>query len=470
MIILISLLILVHEIGHYVAAGLCGVRVTRFGFGMPFGPSLKLFKWGHTNFYIHAFLFGGYVSFADSEEEIEDKKEKEELEEDEILPKDSKELYENKTILQKLFIVTAGVLMNVLFAVFLTMFAAIYYHKLPLPKQNIYIGDFSPQITSNIQERGILKGDRIYKINNQTIDTFYALNFYARNSRWSDNYAQEDLIRENLAQLQKLNPQIKDTIEEGTIIRLGEIKPEKPLDVRKQVLQGLEKYKPQGIKLSETQIKYKDEVLKNKNTYLYKQIKGQEGPLKLTLLDIATILSDSYKPVDMVVIRDNKEIEIKDIIIQKEGIFGIMLKLEDLYAETKTPKQIIKGSISYLYTTTNTMLYSLWQLISGKVDASDMHGVIAIVKIGGDVIAYKGMLNGILLTAMISINLAIMNILPIPALDGGHVAFLIIEKITGRKPTKELSDKITNFFFALLLILMVAICYNDIFALVTKKF
>ena len=101
---------------------------------------------------------------------------------------------------------------------------------------------------------------------------------------------------------------------------------------------------------------------------------------------------------------------------------------------------------------------------------SDMHGVIAVVKVGGDVIASKGMLNGILLTAMISVNLAIMNFLPIPALDGGHVMFLAIEKITGRKPTKEMAEKINNFFFMLLIILMVAICYNDIFALITKKF
>ena len=116
------------------------------------------------------------------------------------------------------------------------------------------------------------------------------------------------------------------------------------------------------------------------------------------------------------------------------------------------------------------MLFSLWQLIVGKVSASDMHGVIAVVKVGGDIIAAKGMLNGILLTAMISINLAIMNFLPIPALDGGHVFFLIIEKLTGRKPSKEMGEKINNFFFILLILLMIAICYNDIFALVTKKF
>ena len=156
------------------------------------------------------------------------------------------------------------------------------------------------------------------------------------------------------------------------------------------------------------------------------------------------------------------------ITLEKE-IPGFVLKIEDVYTETKTPKQIIEKSINYLYTTTATMLYSLWQLITGKVSASDMHGVIAVVKVGGDIIASKGMLNGILLTAMISINLAIMNFLPIPALDGGHVMFLLIEKFTGKKPDREFSEKINNFFFILLIILMISICYNDIFALITKK-
>ena len=62
MILLISLLVLVHEAGHFIAARMCGIRVTRFGIGMPIGPSWKLFKWGHTTFYLHAFLFGGYVA------------------------------------------------------------------------------------------------------------------------------------------------------------------------------------------------------------------------------------------------------------------------------------------------------------------------------------------------------------------------------------------------------------------------
>ena len=505
MIILISLLVLVHEIGHFVAAKIFGVKVTRFGIGMPVGPSWKLFKWGDTVFYLHAFLFGGYVSFAEpepselseslaSEGEGKDvgsakaasgelgaehesliKGEPSELSESlasegeqnktkqnkaETLPADSPELYDNKTIAQKLIIVSAGVIMNVVFAVLLVIFAATYFQKLPASIQNIYVDSFSNKTTSNIEKSGIAKGDKFTKINNKKINSLYQLTFFAKNSKLFDNYAQKDLIDENLEELKKLNPNIKNQIEANKIIHLPSPKAEQPLDVNENVLKGLEKYKKEGVELTKTQIELRNDLY-NKTTYKTKT--------PLSLNDIATALSDTYKPINITILRNGKELTFNNIQVNKEGMLGVMLKIEDVYTETKTPKQIISKSINYLYTTTTTMLYSLWQLITGKVSASDMHGVIAVVKVGGDIIASKGMLNGILLTAMISINLAIMNFLPIPALDGGHVMFLVIEKLTGKKPDKEFSDKINNFFFILLIILMISICYNDIFALITKK-
>lgn len=466
MILLISLLVLVHEIGHYLAARAFGVRVARFGIGMPIGPSWKMFTFQKTDFYLHAFLFGGYVSFIDdldSEEnkEKKDKEDKKETEEVEIIPEDSPERYENKTIAQKLIIVSAGVIMNIVFAIFLVMFCAIYYHKLPTPNQNIYVDNFTEKTISNIKDYDIKKDDKFSKINGLDINSFYQLTFMTRNSKLFDNFASSELYEINLKKLKELNPNIKDEINKDVEIKLPEPLPEKPLSVNKNVLVGLEKYKKDGIELTKKQINLRDEIY-SKNSYKTKE--------EVSLKDIALALSDTYKPLAITFIRDGREFTINNVKIGKDGLLGIMLKLEEINVETKTPKQVIVNSFSYIYTTTTTMLYSLWQLIVGKVSAQDMHGVIAVVKVGGDIIAAKGMLNGILLTAMISINLAIMNFLPIPALDGGHVFFLLIEKITGRKPSREFSEKINNFFFMLLILLMIAICYNDIFALVTKKF
>ena len=491
MILLISALILVHEAGHFIAARLCGVRVTRFGFGMPIGPSWKLFKWKNTVFYLHAFLFGGYVSFPDDnmneDENIEEiavpeKKENENIFEtikrihlerkkkkqedflqqleDEKLPSDSPELYENKTIGQKLFIVSAGVIMNIIFAIILVIFCAVFYQKLPSSAQNIYIDSFAEKVTSNINQFDIQKNDKIVEINGIKIKSMYQLTFLTKNSKLFDDYAQNDLIEYNLEQLKKLNPDIKDTILPDTLLILPETRAENQLNVNKNNTLGLEKYKKDGVKLSDNQINLRNEVY-NKKVY--------KTASEINLQDLAYALSDTYKPMTMKLLRGDKEIILNDIKINQEGLLGIQLVIKDKYVETKTFKDVVFKSCDYLYSTTTMMLFSLWQLVSGKINASDMHGVIAIVKVGGDIIAAQGMLNGILLTAMISINLAIMNFLPIPALDGGHVLFLIIEKITGKKPTKEFGEKINNVFFFLLILLMIAICYNDILALVTKK-
>ena len=99
-----------------------------------------------------------------------------------------------------------------------------------------------------------------------------------------------------------------------------------------------------------------------------------------------------------------------------------------------------------------------------------MHGVVLITKVGGDIISNDGIFYGILLTAVISMNLAILNILPIPALDGGHLLFLLIEKITGRPVNEQVAEKIMTVFFALLIALLVFVLFNDIYVLVQPLF
>ena len=113
-------------------------------------------------------------------------------------------------------------------------------------------------------------------------------------------------------------------------------------------------------------------------------------------------------------------------------------------------------------------MYSLGQLFTGNIPAKDMHGVVAITKIGGDIIEKSGKSAGILLAALISMNLAILNILPIPALDGGHLMFMLIEKIMGRPLDEKIIEKISSIFFTLLIILMIFIVFNDITLLIKK--
>ena len=108
-------------------------------------------------------------------------------------------------------------------------------------------------------------------------------------------------------------------------------------------------------------------------------------------------------------------------------------------------------------------------MFTGKIPMKDLHGIVVITKIGGDVISNNGFFSGLLLTAMISMDLALVNFLPIPALDGGHFMFLLIEKLRGKPIDEETLNKVSSFFFLLLIIFMVLVIFNDVYALVRHK-
>lgn len=464
MLFLISLLILVHELGHFFAARIFGVRVSKFGFGLPIGPTLFKTKWGETEVLIHAFLLGGYVSFPDDIEKEENDEKNKNTNAAETLPEDSPERFKNKKPWQKAVIVSAGVFMNVVFAIFLTMLAAAWYHKLPAGNSDIFIdGIVTKDNTSNIVNSGAKKGDKILQINNIKTDGAYKFIFVVQKSKYFDGFADGEIVTNKLQELAKLNPDIdfENIIPAGTKVKLPRMTPEKALNVSEKVAMGYEKYKTTEIALTPEEIGLRN-TLENKTEYTISQDIEPES--------FAKALSDSYKPLTIVLERDGKQITLNNIYTDKSGILGIKLGTKENFVPTNTVKEIITNSFSYLWTSTKLMALGLWQLVSGKIPLSEMHGIVVIAKVGSDIIENYGMLNGLLLTAIISIDLAIINLLPIPALDGGHLMFLGLEKLLGREIDEKITEGIGRFFFLLLILLMIYVIFNDIFALVTHKF
>ncbi len=451
MLILISLLVLVHELGHYLAARAFGIQVSHFGIGLPIGPVLYETKCGETKITIHAFLLGGYVSFPDDDEDNEDIKD---------LPLDSPKRFKNKKPWQKAVVVSAGVFANVVFAMFLVMFCAAYYHKLPSSKYDVYVSDFSPEIKSNVMQSGIEKGDKIVSVNGSTITNSYQFIFLVQKSKYFDGLVSKETVETKLKELKKLNPNVGENIKAGEEIKLPKMTAEKQLNVSDNVLLGIEKYKTNELELSKEQ-KQLAHLLENKNEFV--------ADKNYSLNDIAYALSDSYKPLSITVLRDNKELAFNDIKTSKDGLLGVKLQVDEIFVPVKTPLDVITHSWDYLVVNTKLMLLGLWQLVSGKIPLSDMHGIVAITKVGGDIIENSGMLKGLLLSAIISIDLAIINLLPIPALDGGHLMFLALEKIVGRELDEKIVEGISRVFFMLLILLMIYVVFNDIFALVTKQ-
>ena len=246
----------------------------------------------------------------------------------------------------------------------------------------------------------------------------------------------------------------------GTVVKLPAFTDENPVILTSDNILGLEKVVSKEIALSDYQRELRDKIN-------YKRQYKLDG--ETTLTDIASAISDTKKPISIVVLRNGEQVKLNTVYSDKDGKIGIQQTYSENYVETKDFKSLIKETCNYVNYNISFMVYTLGKLFTGKIPMSEMNGIIAITKVGTELIAYKGLFQGLLLTAMISLNLALINILPIPALDGGHLFFLVIERITGRPVSKKFVEALSNFFFYLLIVLMVFILYNDIHAWIIGK-
>ena len=299
-------------------------------------------------------------------------------------------------------------------------------------------------------------------VNGSDIDTSYGLLAYAQLSQKYDGKVDEEFIEENYENLKKLNPayQKDELIPEDVLIQIPVQKPEKAVSLTKNMLKGFQKYEDKQVTLNEVQKSLRDKIAGK--PYII-----SDGTL--TLNNLAFALSDSIRPLNITVLRNDKEIELNPIYPNEKGQIGVMLDVREVLIPTKGVKSAVITSGKYLYDQTYMLLYGLYQIVSGKIPLKDLHGIIAITKVGGDIIDNSGFFSGLLLIAIISLDLAIVNFLPIPALDGGHVMFLIIEKLRGKPLEEETIDKIGTAGFLFLILLMVFVIFNDIFALITKQ-
>ena len=451
MILLIGLLILVHELGHLLTALMFKTKVDKFGIGLPIGPTLWEKKVGGLTLVVHAFLFGGYVSFPDDDKESD-------------LPKNSPERLMNKPVWQRAIIFSAGVIANVICAYVLVLMTACLWHNMPSEKFETYIGDITAPKEASIWNSGAQKGDKIIEINGSKIDTKYAVQLFAIYSASFDGKTSDSIVENNYKSLKAINPAFKEDeiINEGLVVKIpNNLEQEKRVELNKNILNTVELYKPQEVKLSEKQIKLRDE-LKGKSFV--------ETDGTFSLKDVAYAVSDTQKPINIKVLRDGKEVELKTVYSGSDGLIGINLDRKEILIPVTGVKSAFTTSYNYLYNETKSMVIVLKQLFTGKIPLKNMHGVVLITKMGGDIISSEGIFYGILLTAVISMNLALLNILPIPALDGGHLVFLLIEKIMGKPVDEEIANKVMTVFFVLLIALLVFVLFNDIYVLVKPLF
>ncbi len=197
--------------------------------------------------------------------------------------------------------------------------------------------------------------------------------------------------------------------------------------------------------------------------------------------DVLTYLSrNDGKGMDLVVLRDGKKITLKDLPMQRvdyvyEGVTNHGFGLIFGQTERLTPLGRVKLAAAQTADFARLVWMSLGDLISGRVGMRELSGVIGIVDVVGDVGAQSatvadGLLNVLYLVAFISVNLAVMNMLPIPALDGGRVFFVLVNSVIYLVSRRSIPAKYEGYVhtagFLLLILLMIAVALNDVWKIV----
>ncbi len=209
-----------------------------------------------------------------------------------------------------------------------------------------------------------------------------------------------------------------------------------------------------------------------------------DKPVASTDDTVAALSSHRAELVHIQILRDSKPITI-DVTTSEKGKVGMQLEGKGPATYKKIDGNffdVARQALVRLYTLTASMMSAMGQMVEGlmggggdkasgshpKVSIGDLHGVLAVIKIGSD-IAKEDWSQLFLFTILISMDLAIINLLPWPALDGGHLAFMTFEAVRGRPMGERAQGEIVKWGFVSLIVLMVVIMVNDVRALVTGQ-
>lgn len=411
LILSLSILVVLHELGHFIPAKLFGTRVHKFylffDFLFPF-PNIANFtlfkkKIGDTEYGIGWFPFGGYVQIAGMADETQDA---EALKNTEPQPWE----FRSKPAWQRLIIMIGGVTVNMILAMVIFSGLLWKYGEEFLPMKNMTNGIMV--VDSLAYEIGLQNGDKILAIDHQPAGNFeefqkdLVLN-EAKNITIERNGQQQDLVfKEGV--LSKIMKQKKAAF----------IMPRVPSIVAQ--IQDESGAAKSGMKVGDKIL-----AIDSISTPFYDQVK-------------AAITANKGKNIKVKVDRNGQAIELVGEV-SKEGMFGFGTKS---YADILQTERVnynfaaaIPAGIEKAFSTLGNYFKSIKMLFTSKeVKVKDsLGGFISIGKMFPDTFDWEHFWT---LTAVISVILAFMNILPIPMLDGGYVVFLIYEIVRG-KPASE---------------------------------
>ncbi|CAB1368064.1 RIP metalloprotease RseP [Denitratisoma oestradiolicum] len=436
-------LIVVHELGHFLVARWCGVKVLRFSVG--FGRTLWMRKWGvdRTEWAISAFPLGGYVKMLDERE-------------GDVAPEEVHRAFNRQSVGKRMLIVAAGPLSNLLLAVLLywVMFVQGVQEVRPLLEQPVagspaaQAGIHAGELVRSVDGNPVLTWNQLrLKLINRALDaSVVALELQAADgallerqldlSRIAATEVDENLMsRIGLALQRPRWPALVGAVAAGSPAQQAGLLPEDKI-----------------LEIAGTPIAFWDEV-----TAVIRARPGQRLPLKFLRAGEA------------------RQVEITPEVIAEQGgsigRIGVSVRAPEgqspLLVEVRYgPLEAAGNALTQTWDTTRLTLVMMGRMVTGDISWRNLSGPVAIADYAGQS-ARMGLTSYLRFLALISISLGVLNLLPVPVLDGGHLMYYLLEFFRGRPVSDEALELGQRIGLGLLGLLMAVALYNDLNRLIS---
>ncbi|MCA1584013.1 MAG: RIP metalloprotease RseP [Acidobacteria bacterium] len=422
----LGVLVFVHELGHFLMARWHGVKVLTFSLG--FGPKLLKVRRGDTEYCISAIPLGGYVKMAG--ETVEDQR------------TGSPDEFLSKTKWQRFQILVMGPIMNLALAVILLAIVLMQgAETLAFLDQPAAIGVVQPG--SPAEQAGIRPGDVVVRVGSLDIDTWEQLDM-AISSR-PDREIDVTIMRAGREERLKVRPATTTlTTRSDTRFEVGTI------GVQPDVYPSVRTVTP-GEPAERAGLQAGDVII---------SIDGKRMVFSSQVSE--AISSRAGQPVRFVIRREGTE-QTLDVTPEQRGesaMVGISIANPTISFQPG-PLEAFSLSVTRNIETATMILITLRDLLVGAASPRQLMGPVGIAQISGES-AQLGWVALFSLMATISLNLGLLNLLPIPILDGGHIAIMGLEAVARRDFSVHLKEKMLLAGFVLLMMLMVTVIYNDL--------
>jgi regulator of sigma E protease len=443
-IVALGVLIVVHEYGHYLVARLCGVKVLRFSVG--FGRPLALWRRGRdqTEWVIAAVPFGGYVKMLDEREGT-------------VAPEEAHRAFNRQSVARRFAIVLAGPLFNFAFAIL--VYTGLYLYG--LPEARPILGE--PPAGTPAAVAGLRSGDTVRAAQGERIETWQEL-------RW--RVLQAALQREPLRlELEGGQGHLRDATLDLTRYPADEVE----TDALEHI--GLRLYRPpldpvigqvvSGGPAERAGLAAGDRIVR-------------AGDKRIGAWDelVAAIRAHAGRPLSLLVESDGRTRAVEvvpDSVTQGDariGRIGAAPFIPPAHAEKMLvraqhgPLESLGKAFAKTWDISIFSLKMLGRMLMGEVSWKHLSGPVTIADFAGQS-AQAGWISYLTFLALISISLGVLNLLPIPLLDGGHLMYYAIELVKGSPVSERAMELGQRVGLALLLVMMAFAFYNDLNRLLT---